>query len=149
MRIAYLHRFLSGFGSTRSGCPPVLVARRQANPDQQCNSERELSAQTRREIVPISVGGDSSQSPHHQIEPSESVSEEGEGEGRDGGGTGGSGDEAMESEDAVGVAPSRSVKHKAVEQRRKKKISDAVQQLLEALRPPSPTGKMVGGVVIL
>lgn len=142
--MSYLHRFLSGLGSTRSGCPPVLVARRQANSEQRCNSERELCA-TGREIVPISVGEENARSPH-QLEPSRSVSEEGEGEGEgtDGGGTGGSGDEVMESEDAGSVAPSRTVKHKAVEQRRKKKISDAVQQLLEALQPPSPAGKMVG-----
>ena len=38
---------------------------------------------------------------------------------------------------------SRAVKHKAVEQRRKKKISDGVHQLLETLRPSSPSGKMV------
>ena len=46
--------------------------------------------------------------------------------------------------DEVGKMPSsRAVKHKAVEQRRKKKISDGVQQLLETLRPASPCGKMV------
>ena len=123
------------------------MARRQANSEQQCNSERELCA-TGREIVPISVGEENTGSPH-QIEPSRSVSEEGEWEGTDGGGMGGLGDEAMESEDAGATAPSRAVKHKAVEQRRKKKISGAVQQLLEALQPPSPAGKMVGDLFIL
>ena len=140
--ISCLHRFISGLGSTRSGgCPPVLVARRPANSEQQCDSEGGgPSTQTaRRETVPVSIGEEFSRPPHNQIELSRSTSEEGE--GGDGGGTGeGSGDEAMESE-----IPSRSVKHKAVEQRRKKKISDAVQQLLEALQPPSLAGKIVGG----
>ena len=120
------------------------MARRPANSEQQCNSEG--GAQTaRREIVPVSIG-ELSRPLHNQIESSRSISEEGE--GGDGGGTeeGGSGDEAaVESEDTGGVAPSRSVKHKAVEQRRKKKISDAVQQLLEALQPPSLAGKIVSG----
>lgn len=117
------------------------MARRPANSEQQCDSEGGApSTQTaRREIVPVSIGEELSRPPHNQIELSRSTSEEGE--GGDGGGTGeGSGDEAMESE-----IPSRSVKHKAVEQRRKKKISDAVQQLLEALQPPSLAGKIVGG----
>jgi hypothetical protein len=111
-----------------------------------------LSAQaTRREIIPISTGEENSLPPQRQIGPSRSIDEEGEeGEGGDGGGTEGegSGDEAVESEGAGCVAPSRSVKHKAVEQRRKKKISDAVQQLLEALQPPSPAGKIVGDSLI-
>ena len=140
-------RLLSGLGSSCNGCPPVLVARRQANTEQQCNTEQELCA-TGREIIPVHFGEESSGSVH-QTEPSRSVSEEeGEGEGPDGGVIGGSGDEAMESEDAANVAPSRAVKHKAVEQRRKKKISDAIQQLLEALQPPSPAGKMVSGLLI-
>ena len=148
------HRFLSGLGSTGSGCPPVLVARRQTNSEQQCSSEEGPSTQTRgREIVPISMGDleESSQPTQLQIdrELSRAVGEEEEGEGTDKGGTGGSGDEALESEDAGSIAPSRSVKHNAVEQRRKKKISDAVQQLLEAIQPPSPAGKMVYGLLIL
>ena len=124
------------------------MARRPANSEQQCNSEGGApSAQTaRREIVPVSIG-ELSRPLHNQTESSRSISEEGE-EG-EGGGTeeGGSGDEAVvESEGTGGGAPpSRSVKHKAVEQRRKKKISDAVQQLLEALQPPSLAGKIVGG----
>lgn len=145
-----LHRFISG---RSGGCPPVLVARRPANSEQQCNSEGGApSAQTaRREIVPVGIGElSSSLPPRNQTESSRSISEEGEeGEGGDGGGTeeGGSGDEAaVESEGTGGVGPpSRSVKHKAVEQRRKKKISDAVQQLLEALQPPSLAGKIVSG----
>ena len=127
---------LSGLGSTRNGCPPVLVARRQANSGQRCSSEVQLCGPGGETIT---GGKDSSGSP--QVEPS--VGEE-EGEGSDGGVAGGSGDEGMESEDVTSVAPSRAVKHKAVEQRRKKKISEAVQQLLEALQPPSPAGKMVG-----
>ena len=143
-----LYRFLStsGIGSTRNGCPPVLVARRQASSEQQCNTEQELSA-AGRQIVPVHIGEETSGSPHRP-EPSRStVEDEGDGEREepDGRETGGSGDEVTESED-VASTPSRAVKHKAVEQRRKKKITDAVQQLLEALQPPSPAGKMVCGL---
>lgn len=48
-----------------------------------------------------------------------------------------------EDDEEMDVAPSRAVKHKSVEQRRKKKISEGIQQLLETLRPASPAGKMV------
>ena len=46
-------------------------------------------------------------------------------------------------DDTPSVVSSRASKHKAVEQRRKRKISEAIQQLLEALKPPSLSGKLV------
>lgn len=53
---------------------------------------------------------------------------------------GGSEGEGAGSNDA---ALPRAVKHKAVEQRRKRKISEGIQQLLNTLKPPSFSGKLV------
>ena len=58
-------------------------------------------------------------------------------------GGGASEEEGTRFDDVTNMVPSRAVKHKAVEKKRKKKISEAIQQILEILRPPSPTGKLV------
>lgn len=148
-----VHRFISGLGSTR---PSVLVARRQPNSEKQCIiSERHLCVSERETATSGQENSDSSHEEesttiHAQTEVASRqqfdapVSEEREErEGPDDAGR--EDDEAVESENAVSVAPSRALKHKAVEQRRKKKISEAIQQLLDILRPPSPAGKMVCG----
>ena len=132
--ISFSLRFLSasGLGSTR--CPPVLVAKRRGTSAELC--------------VPPCVSVDREQ--HSSSDGGGREREEGGGEGKEGGEEGSSelGEEGMADDDGsvdeVGeMPPSRAVKHKAVEQRRKKKISDGVQQLLETLRPASPCGKMV------
>ena len=115
-------------GST--GCPPVLVAKRRGTSAELCVPS---SGPVVREELRNGGGGDGER-------------EEGEKEGEDGSSEHGEDEMADDDgsvDEATKMPPSRAVKHKAVEQRRKKKISDGVQQLLETLRPTSPCGKMV------
>lgn len=52
-------------------------------------------------------------------------------------------EEGMMLDNTPAVIHSRATKHKAVEQRRKRKISEGIQQLLRILKPTYLSGKLV------
>ena len=119
------NRFLSASGIGSRGCPQTLVARRQG---MTCVAEVTPSSGTTEVPVPSSVAA-TEVTYHASCEEEEEEEEEVE-------------DGAMV-DTTPSVVPSRATKHKAVEQRRKRKISEGIQQLLEVLKPPSLSGKLV------
>lgn len=117
-----LNRFLSASGLGSRGCHQTLVARRQGTT---CVAEITPSSGT---TEPLSSAAATEVASHGSCGEEEEEEEE---------------EDLAMVDTTPPVVPSRATKHKAVEQRRKRKISEAIQQLLEALKPPSLSGKLV------